>query len=90
MFYTLDSINNIKIIHMSNINYQSIITCDPAIMVGKPCIKGTRITVEAVLEMLGCGMETAEIVSEYPSLDASKIQAALQYAAHHLDKGVAA
>ncbi len=75
---------------MSNTSYQNMITCDPVIMVGKPCIKGTRITVETVLEMLGSGMEISEIVSDYPSLDAAKIQAALQYAARHLNKGVAA
>jgi uncharacterized protein (DUF433 family) len=71
-------------------SFQALITCDPAVMVGKPCIRGTRITVESVLEMLGSGMTVAEIVSDYPSLSPVKIQAALQYAAHHLRKGSAA
>ena len=71
-------------------NYQTNISCDPAVMVGKPCIKGTRITVEAVLEMLGSGMAVTEIISDFPTLDTIKIQAALQYAAQNLNKGAAA
>ena len=69
---------------------RGLIACDPAIMVGKPCIRGTRVTVEAVLEMLGSGMTAAEIISDYPQLTQVKINAALQYAAHHLRKGSAA
>ena len=67
-------------------NYQKFISCDPAVMVGKPCIKGTRITVEAVLQMLGSGMDVAEIVDDFPSLDELKIQAARQYTCEHLDQ----
>ena len=59
-------------------------------MVGKPCIKGTRLTVEAVLEMLACGMSHSEIISDYPSLNESKIRAVLMYAATHLNKEKAA
>lgn len=75
---------------MSDNHYQGVITCDPEVMVGKPCITGTRITVEAVLEMLGSGMDVTEIQSDFPSLDAVKVQAALQYAAQNLNKGAAA
>lgn len=75
---------------MNNLKYQQFISCDPAIMVGKPCIKGTRITVEVILEMLGSGMEINEVIDDHPSLDIGKIQAALQYAAHHLSRGIAA
>jgi len=66
------------------------IVSNPDIMVGKPCIKGTRITVEAILEMLGSGITPAEIMDDFPSLDEVKIRAALMYAATHLSKGSAA
>lgn len=66
------------------------IVSDKDKMVGKPCIKGTRITVERVLELLGCGMTHAEIISDYPALDDVKILAALNYASTHIAKGNAA
>lgn len=65
-------------------DYLLYVESRPDIMVGKPCIKGTRITVGAVLEMLGCGMSHAEIISDFPSLNGTKIRAALMYAEHHL------
>ncbi|GLS26804.1 DUF433 domain-containing protein [Marinibactrum halimedae] len=66
------------------------IECKPDVMVGKPCVKGTRITVESILEMLSSGMTYGEIISDFPSLDEIKIRAAIGYAAHHLSKGNAA
>ena len=66
------------------------VECKPDVMRGKPCIKGTRITVESILDMLGSGMTYAEIISDFPSLDKVKIQSALSYAAKHLPKGNAA
>lgn len=57
---------------------------------GKPCIKGTRITVEAILEMLASGMSNAEIITDYPLLDEAKIRAALGFASKYLSKGAAA
>jgi len=71
-------------------DYSNYIFSDPEIMVGKPCIKGTRITVETILEMLGSGMTPAEIITDFPNLDETKIRAALMYAATHLSKGSAA
>jgi len=72
-----------------DIEYQQHIESKQDIMVGKPCIKGTRITVEAVLEMLACGMRHSDIISDYPSLTETKIRAALMYAARHLKRNVA-
>ena len=72
------------------IEYQQFIESKPDVMVGKPCIKGTRLTVEAVLEMLACGMGHSEIISDYPGLSEPKIRAALMYAATHLNKEKAA
>ncbi len=57
------------------------ITQNPAILGGKPIIAGTRMSVESVLELLASGMETKEILKEYPFLKKKYIQAAINYAA---------
>lgn len=75
---------------MSDASYLALIESNPERMMGKPCIKGTRITVEAVLDMLASGMSNGEIIADYPLLDESKIRAALSFASKHLSKGAAA
>jgi uncharacterized protein (DUF433 family) len=62
-------------------SYQDRITLDPRIRSGKPCIKGTRIAVADVLDYLGGGMTTAEILNDFPDLTAEDIQACLTFAA---------
>ena len=57
------------------------ISISDEIMKGKPCIKGTRIPVYLLLEMLSQGMTTESIISEYPQLEAEDISAVLVYAA---------
>ncbi len=57
------------------------ITFDPQIMGGRACIRGMRITVSLVVNLVANGMTTAEIVREYPALEAEDIKQALQYAA---------
>jgi uncharacterized protein (DUF433 family) len=57
------------------------IVIDPAIMVGKPVIRGTRITVELVVELLSRGWTTAQIIQQYDHLTPQDIQACLAYAA---------
>jgi uncharacterized protein (DUF433 family) len=57
------------------------IVMDERVMVGKPVIKGTRITVEAVIRKLSEGVTTLDLLEEYPSLDANDVMAALKYAA---------
>jgi len=57
------------------------ITHNPKIFGGKPIIKGTRISVEFILELLASGMTAEEIVKEYPQLAKKDILAALNYAA---------
>ena len=61
-------------------NYQRRIIIDPKIMVGKPVIRGTRITVELILEMLGQGITVQQILKEYPHLKKEDIKAALEFA----------
>jgi uncharacterized protein (DUF433 family) len=60
------------------------ITADPAIMMGKPCVKGTRITVELILRKLGAGRSFAEILEAYPQLTEPGIRAVLAFAADYL------
>ena len=62
-------------------NYQKYITIDPNIRSGKPIIRGMRITVYDVLEMLSDGMKFNEITEDFPELTEDDIYAALSYAA---------
>jgi uncharacterized protein (DUF433 family) len=68
-------------------NYRDIITIEPGKRGGKPCIRGLRITVYDVLEMLASGMSQAEILDDFPELEPDDIKACLSFAAdreHHL------
>lgn len=57
------------------------ITVDPAVMVGKPCIKGTRITVDHILRELGAGTSIDELLKAHPRLTREDILTAVTYAA---------
>ncbi len=57
------------------------ITINPDVMVGKPTIRGLRITVEQVLKALAGGITTQELLRDYPELEPEDIQAVLLYAA---------
>ena len=57
------------------------ISTDPAVMVGKPCISGTRISVELILRWLAEGRTIAELIEAYPHISEDDIKAALAYAA---------
>ncbi len=61
------------------------ITLDPKVMTGKPVIKGTRLTVEYILNLLARGASTAEILQEYDGLVPEDIQACLLFAAQALE-----
>ena len=56
------------------------IVSDPAILAGKPCVKGTRISVELVLDLLAAGYTPERIQQQYDHLAAEDIQACLAYA----------
>jgi uncharacterized protein (DUF433 family) len=60
---------------------QALITSDPKIMMGKPTLTGTRITVELILEKLAAGETVDQILSEHPRLTAEGIRAAIAFAA---------
>lgn len=56
------------------------ITVDPKLMVGKPTIRGMRITVDQILKALAGGISAEELISDYPELEKDDINAALLYA----------
>lgn len=58
----------------------SRIKSDPAVMLGKPVVRGTRITVEILLEKLACGETIEQILADYPRLEREDVLAALAYA----------
>ncbi len=57
------------------------ISVDPNICFGKPCIRGTRIWVSLILDLLADGMTIKEVISEYPQLKEEDIHAAIAYGA---------
>lgn len=60
------------------------IVLDPEIMVGKPVIKGTRLTVDFILNLLAHGMSVAEVLQEYEGLTGEDIQACFLFATRSL------
>lgn len=58
------------------------ITLEPGKRGGRPCVRGLRITVYDVLEMLAGGMSEAEILEDFPELESEDIRACLSYAAN--------
>ncbi len=64
------------------------ITTNPKVMVGKPVIKGTRLTVEYILNLLAHGTSISEILEEYKGLTQEDIQACLLFASRSLENTV--
>ncbi|MCC7354958.1 MAG: DUF433 domain-containing protein, partial [Anaerolineae bacterium] len=60
----------------------SRITMDPKVVVGKPVIKGTRLTVEYILNLLAHGATVQEVLTEYDGLTQEDVQACLLFARH--------
>ncbi|MFN8012137.1 MAG: DUF433 domain-containing protein [Holophagaceae bacterium] len=65
-------------------DWQARITLDPDILGGKPTVRGTRLSVEFLLELMAGGMPEAEILEGYPQLAREDLQACLAYAAFAL------
>ena len=61
-----------------------MIVSDPAVMMGKPVVAGTRITVELVLEKLAAGETIEQLLEAHPRLTRQAVLAALEFAAHFL------
>jgi uncharacterized protein (DUF433 family) len=64
--------------------WQDRIVIDPDVLVGKPVVKGTRIAVELVIDLLGRGYTTAQVIEQYDHVTAEDVQACLAYAAEVL------
>jgi len=62
-------------------NYRERISANPDIMLGKPCIKGTRITIELIIKKLSEGSTIEDLLKGYPHLTEEDIRAALGYSA---------
>ena len=66
------------------------ITVNPEQCGGRPCIRGLRIRVGDVLDLLASGISPAEVLEELPDLEPADVAAALRYASHRLDHPVLA
>ena len=64
------------------------ITVDPNQCGGRPCLRGLRIRVKDVLDLLAAGADSNEILADYPLLEAGDITASLEYAARQTDHPV--
>jgi uncharacterized protein (DUF433 family) len=62
------------------------ITVDPAVMGGRPCVRGLRVTVGTVVGLVATGRTNDEILALYPYLEADDIRAALEYATWRVDE----
>lgn len=62
------------------------ITFDPAVMGGRPCIRGLRVTVGTIIGLLASGHSREEILKLYPSLEPEDIDEALTYAAWRVEE----
>ncbi len=67
-------------------NRFSRITLDPAVMGGKACIRGLRVTVGTLIGLLAAGRSRDEILSAYPYLESEDLDEALAYAAWRLEE----
>ena len=64
------------------------ITIDDAQCGGRPCIRGMRIRVGDILELLGAGASVEEVLEDYPTLEREDILASMEYAARQLDHAI--
>ena len=69
-------------------NYRERITFNPNQCGGRPCIRGMRIRVKDVLDLVAAGVPDQEILADYPDLEADDIRASVAYAAAQLDHPV--
>jgi uncharacterized protein (DUF433 family) len=65
-------------------NWRDLITIDPDVLVGKPVIAGTRLSVEFIIERLADGWTEQDLLDQYPGLTHEQVQSCLAYAAETL------
>jgi uncharacterized protein (DUF433 family) len=68
-------------VYLTMMNYAEYISIDPQIRFGKPCVKGTRISVYDILSWLASGSSVEQILEDFPELSKIQIQSALAFAA---------
>jgi uncharacterized protein (DUF433 family) len=61
-------------------SWQERIVVDPAVLVGKPVVRGTRLSVELIVDLLAQGWSEADVLASYPKLTVEDIHACLKYA----------
>jgi uncharacterized protein (DUF433 family) len=66
------------------------ITVDPRMCGGRPCIRGMRIRVTDILDLLGSGLSTQQVLEELPNLEQADVEAALKFASGRLDHPILA
>jgi uncharacterized protein (DUF433 family) len=71
--------NEFDAFHMTDLLHR--ISIDPAVCSGKPCVRGTRIWVSLIFDMLAAGTTEADLLAEYPQLTPEDIRAAVAYGA---------
>ncbi len=69
-------------------NWRDYIISDPQILVGKPTLKGTRISVDLVLRLLGGGWTQQQVLENYPNLTPEMLQAAFAFAAEVMENEI--
>jgi uncharacterized protein (DUF433 family) len=69
-----------------NAEAPSLILCDASVLGGKPCIRGTRVSVQHVLEFLASGQTREEFLAAYPHVGPEGFSAALRYAASNVQR----
>lgn len=62
----------------------NLIVADPHVLDGKPCVRGTRLSVEILLELAASGATSEQILAQYPQLTPESLSAAFRYAANVL------
>lgn len=70
--------------HNAAMNWRDRIVADPRVLVGKAVIKGSRVSVELVMDLLARGYTREQILEQYPKLTSDDVQACLAYAAEVL------
>jgi len=75
---------NLFIHYINSMKWQERITIDPKVLGGKPVVKGTRISIDFILELLSNGWSQEEISRNYPSITGEDIYACLGYASYFL------
>jgi len=66
----------------------SRIVVDPNVLAGKPVVKGTRIPIYLIIELIAAGMNIKDVLKEYPELKEDDVKAALLYASKLLEKEI--